>query len=321
MGNHLDNPADGHAVASDKRRALVDAEYRLRTIQVQLDRLGEEAESLEGVNFSSIFAGLSGTRRERLMAVRAEMEKLQALFESTAESIESLRGEVDALERSAKAGQKSSSVDDGKLPIAKDGPRAHALTEAGALAEAGSEDDAREGVSGEASASDAVNNEAARPGEPPRVLAATRTPGPSEAQLAAAIEVCAEVRRDVRDEIEVAGSVMRPNQFRRFKLVSAVIKQTQRMIAGEGAERVRQSLRRLLRKLGEVTGGPGETNFEELAKLVAELNSFASGFSVDGFARGNDGPGSAYDLLTRLQIVEMHLEKAINDLHGRRPVS
>lgn len=261
---------------AEKRKALLDAEFRLQTIEIQLRQATAEVTRLEGFSLSSLLGALSGTKTAQLSGARQSLADLEAQYDALAGTVDSLRSEVERLEGDADR------ADEARRQWAQlcDAKAAEIESRGGAAADTMRRLDAE--------------------------LAEARS---SVKRLKRAMEAGDEARRGLLDEIESLSTLGRCRVSEGHRLISTFINHALKSTIDQCAGRVRQQVRRFAHRYREAIGQEAD---RELTDILAALEGVGRDFSRDWFYADSDMNNSSGFVVGLLVTANMHLEKQLN---------
>lgn len=268
----------------EKRQQLVEAEYGLKAIRMQLAAMVQDLESLESLTVTSLLARIKGDRSDRIRGARQQVRQVQDKLAETADAVDALRREVEEseqrreIERTTSESRKER-LSEGDYRVSQPGGPSHEESAGGDEAVIIAED---------------------------RIKIVRR-----------AAELCEEARKGVMAEMETAGRLDKCNVAAVNAVASGLLGATTDHARKEMGQRVRNDVRRLLTHLDEaIAAGPSPAIAEEL-DARAKLARFAEQFDGRWFARHYPGSEAVDELLHTLELVDMLLERRLNDARNQ----
>jgi len=268
----------------DKRKQLVEMEYSLQAIELHMASIGRELESLEGFTLTGLLARIKGDRALRIEQAREQWDEIGDKLAKATAAVEALRREVEEIERLRKSERST-----------------------GLIGRANPSRDAHSG----AAAAPRLGGEAAGGSQ--------KTFGPEEQAkiIQRAIALCEECRKGLLAEIETAGRLGKCNVVAANKMISGLLGATTNRARKEMGQRIRDDLRRLSGRLDEVIASGPSSALPEESDARTKLAHFAEHFDGRWLAPGADGSGTVDAILQTLCLIEMLLEKRLNDATRR----
>ncbi len=270
---------------AEKRRKLLEAEYQLQVMSLQLKSMRTEIKELEGFGLGSLLSRMKGDREARARELNASICELQSEYETIARSLRSLQSEIATLEKQV--------ISSSRFPApARKMGAAHSTSKLPRPAP-------------NAPAAPSV------PQSPPPAPATDSVPVSSSqvAMLAKAIEAGEEARKDLLQELETASTLGRCQVVQVRGVLSAIMNHARSGTADECASRVRKSIERFLRRREEAIGQNAAPIDTEEESLVAALKKIVAEFK--GSWLRPDGQGT--DVAGVIESLTMYLEKRHRD--------
>ena len=279
----FDDAQRAQAEYEDKRKNLVEMQYRLQAMELQVGAAAEEVRSLENFSLTGLLSTLRGNRQERAEEARDQLHQLQTQFDAALDAFETLQRQVTDLEARV-----------------AEGDRARAEYEAAFSAKL-----RRAEVSGGESAD--------RLGAISIELQSLQN---QSEMLKKAIKAGDEARRGMLEEIETLSTMGRCRVAEGHKAISMFINSALKSTYDQCAARVRQGCRRFVQRFEEGMGPGGlraEDGTEEMHKTLRRI---ADQFDKNWFFSTDDFNSNGY-VVGMLQNATMIVERRQNEVAER----
>lgn len=268
----------------EMRDRLVQMQYRLRAIELQLEEANEEVKKLAGSSLSGLVYSLMGSKGERLERARQAHQELEKQYDKC-------RREVEELDR--QVGRMDSQVHDDRTS-AEEFERLLAEKQE-QIAER--DDNRNAELSRLCEADDAAQAD---------VKCVER-----------AVKAGTEALRDLNEEIETVSTLGRCRVIEASRMLKGVMAATRGKTSDQCAERVKQSIGRFRLALNEVLKRCSSDAGPEMLEINAWLERVGEAIAGSWLSREARGEESADHVSQRLQMANMVVEKTLNAVRER----
>lgn len=263
----------------EKRKKLVELQYKLQAMELQVGAATEELRSLEGFSMTGLLSSLRGNRQERTEEARNQLFHLQTQFDAAADAFTSLEHQVADLEKRLSSG-------------------AQARTQYEAA------------FSAKLRQAETGNGESAA-----RLCAIASELSEMKKQvehLNKAFEAGDDARKGLLEEIETLSTMGRCRVAEANKAISMVINTALQSTYDQCAGRVRQACRRFAHRFGEAIGHQGP----EVDDLHKALTRIGDQFDKNWFFSKEEINSNGY-VIGMLQNACMVIERKQKDVCNR----
>lgn len=264
------------------RDAMVQADYRLKALELNLDQCREEVARLEGFSLTGLMSALAGRKQQRLALMREQCAALEKQYTECEATLAALQREVGEIER--ELAQARSAAAEYKALLARK----------------------EEEIAGSAEGGEALRRVSEQ-------LSAARVVVES---IQKAIDAGDEALRDLHAEQQTASTLGRCRVADARGVLSTMMNASRHGTADECAARVSRSLRRFHTRLCEVMARESEEGKEALAAAGFSVEALAANFAGHWLASGASGEQSAGHVERELINANMLLEKHLADAQG-----
>ncbi|RIK68242.1 MAG: hypothetical protein DCC65_03350 [Planctomycetota bacterium] len=263
----------------EKRKLLVDMQYRLQAMELQLAATEEELRALEGVSLSRILHALKGDRASRADAARQALSALNAQYDAAVDAANDLIRQISDIERRLDP-DGSARADYERALAAK----------------------LREAETADTPASAALRDIANR------IAAHTAVADTIRRTMAAGDEA----RTDLLREIETISSLGRCRLAEGARPLEFLMGMARDKIVEDCARRVQHALRRYLSRYDEALATLADGADESARRLRPDLEDAAHAFNAEALLREAAEPPGASALQSLLAETAMVLEQCLN---------
>jgi len=258
-----------------RRREMVDRQYQLQALELQVRQAAAEVEQLEGFSLTRLLSGLSGGRKYKAEQARAALERLEDQYDAASEALDALTSRVGELERQSQAAQD-----------------ARARYEA-ACAERLQAASAR------------GDESAARIGDATQAVTRAKE---ARTLVEKAIEAGNEARRDLLGEIETLSTMGRCRVAEGHRAITAIMNTALKGTVEQCAGRVRTSVRRFARHFGDAVRSVQADANDEVTALQSSLQRIGSELGGPWFQRDGEDSDSSGHVNVVLQSADLYLD-------------
>ncbi|MEE8169767.1 MAG: hypothetical protein V3T70_04400 [Phycisphaerae bacterium] len=263
------------------RQDAMQAEYRGQALELCLEQMQAEIQSLESLSLNSIVCSIMGSRTRRREALRAEADDMDAQIQNCEQSLASLRDEIAGVEK--EVGQLDACEAEYNRLCSDKQQQLEQTDSAGA---------------------DQLRNL-------DEELQAARQALP---EIESAMSSADEALRDLDSELGAVGGMGHCNIAEGARPLKALMNASRRRSADDCAARIRSSVGRFERKLTDVISKFGADEDGALVPISAAVQRIASDLSGAWMHRDTVGESSAAHVAEQLRSASMLLEKKGNEV-------
>lgn len=258
------------------RGELMQAQVRLRAMELQAQQVAEELQSLEGFSLFGLLASLSGGKSERVAEMRETHDGLCRERDDCGSALKSMEREANDLARQVEAAVNAQDEYNALLSEKRQQMEATGNNSSDRLA-----------------AMDAEVSDAKL-----RVRAVEK-----------AMELCGDAMRDLNDEIETTSMLGRCRVAEGNKALRGLMANSRKRTTGDCAKRVSDAIARFLRKVSEIRAKDEGDMPEAWGGVEESLAGIAEKFDGKWLKPEATEPESAAHAQEQLQTAALLLEK------------
>lgn len=279
----FDDAQRSQAAYEEKRKKLVDMQYRLQAMELQVGAATEELRSLENFSLTGLLSSLRGNRQEKAEEARDQLYQLQTQFDAAMDAFETLQRQVTDLETRVAESDKA------RAEYEKAFSAKLRQTEVG-----GGESADRLGV----------------------ITMELSSLQKQSDLLKKAVKAGDDARRGLLEEIETLSTMGRCRVAEGHKAISMFINSQLKKTYDQCAARVRQDCRRFVQRFEEALGPDGLRADDGADEMHKTLKRIADQFEQSWFFSSEDFNSNGY-VVGMLQNATMIVERRQNEVTER----